>query len=185
MSNIGTRIEVEKNADSVQVTIRAYRENSKQSFLLVWVLFWTACGIYILSQLFGGGLPEDLRTFFIIWGGFWAYFEYKAVYAYRWRNWGKEVIEIRENRMSLWRLVGKRGIPRHYSLDFIKDLRLLEDSSNSFVRTMNNSYWVVGGETIGFDYQGKLVGFGLQLDQKDASALSSLLKHEVRERRQD
>lgn len=185
MSSFDPRIEVEKSHEKVTVSIQAYRDSSKQTLLIIWALLWTSCGVYILYLLFSGSAGQDMRSFLIIYLGFWAYFEYKVIYAYRWRSAGKELIEIGTDRLSITRLIGNRGIPRHYSLDYIKNVRIFEDTSGGFIKTMNDSYWVVSGDRLAFDFQGKLITFAMQIPESDASALASLIKHEVTTRRKD
>jgi hypothetical protein len=139
----------------------------------------------MLSQFGVEHQQENFTTFLIVWTGFWFYFEYKVIYAFRWRKWGKEVLRLTEGKLSVHRQIGKRGMPRHYALDYIKNVRLFKDNSNSFFKVMNNSYWVVSGETLAFDYQGKTVVFGLELNDADAQAFCKWLKYNIDQRKAD
>ena len=153
--------------------------------MFVWVFFWSLAGVYVLSQFFVNPDIEEFKTFLIVWIVFWLYFEYKTVYALRWRKSGKEIIEIKDNKLSITNLIGERGIPRVCLLDHIKNIRLIEENPNNFFASMNKSYWVVSGETITLDYQGKQVNFAMQLDPREAAELCKMLKYEVQNRKED
>jgi hypothetical protein len=45
---------------------------------------------------------------------------------------------------------------------------------------MNNSYWMIGGEKLAFDYYGKEIKFALQIEESEAKALLKILKTEIR-----
>jgi len=112
--------------------------------------------------------------------GFWAYFEYKIFHAYLWRKSGKEKIKIRDKKFLYKRDISGRGKIKSFETDFIKDLRMPEPKENSFSENLNNSYWVIGGEKLAFDYYGKEIKFGIQLEEADAKALLKLIMKEMK-----
>ena len=179
---LGDRIIIENKPELFRLTIKAFNDPSKQSLLFAWMLIWTLCGIYLVSQFFVDHEHEDFKTFLIVWAGFWLYFEYKVVYAFRWRKSGEEVIQIKDNRLAICRQIADRGLFKYYSLDYIKDFRMFNDGNNGFIKSMNDSYWIVSGEKLAFEYQGRTIVFGMQLNEKDASALHRTLKYEIKNR---
>ena len=45
---------------------------------------------------------------------------------------------------------------------------------------MNQSFWVIGGETIQFEYLGKPVAFAQHLSDRDAKKLIGILQNELK-----
>ena len=167
MNYIGDRISIQQNGNELSIVILSFRNELKNKLLLLWVILWTLCGIIVLTQYVAVTDP-DVKTVMIVWIGFWAYFEYKVIAAYRWRKSGVEKIKIKEGTLFYTRSKGKT---KEYRIDFIKDLHLIASIENSFFENLNDSYWMLGNESIGFDYSGADIKFGLQLDESDAKAL--------------
>lgn len=97
-----------------------------------------------------------------------------------WRISGREKIKIRNNKLVYKRDVSGRGKVKTYETDFIKDLRLIEPKENSFIENLNNSYWVIAGEKLAFDYYGGEIKLGLQLEETAAKALLKIMKNGLR-----
>ena len=91
------RIKIIKD-EGLEIEIAAYYNHQKQILLIL----WSIAGIGILTQFFLPG-TEDMRTYLFVWMAFWLYFEYKVVYAYRWRRFGRERIYFDEERMFISR----------------------------------------------------------------------------------
>ena len=72
-----------------------------------------------------------------------------------------------------------RGKIKVYEFDFIKDFKVIESKENSFFENLNNSYWVIAGEKLTFDYYGKEIKFGFQLSDTDATALFKYIKNKI------
>jgi len=177
MEFIGKRISIVRSADELSVVVLSEVENKKSTLLLLWLIAWTLGGIVVFWEYLQL-TDESKKTGFIIWLAFWFYFEYTISKAFLWRRNGREKIKMRSGKLSIKREVNKRGKANLYELDFIKDLRVVEENSK-LMRSLNNSYWAVAGETIAFDYYGKVISFGLQLNENDAKDLYKLIKHNI------
>ncbi len=178
MEYIGKRISIKRTENELSIVILSLINKLKNRFLFLWFILWSVSGIIVLSQYFIMHDPNT-KTAIIVWMGFWAYFEYKIFHAYLWRKSGKEKIKLNNKKLLYKRDVSGRGKIKTYETDFIKDLRLIEPKENSFMEDLNNSYWVIGGEKLAFDYYGKEIKFGLQLDEVDAKALLKLIIKEI------
>lgn len=179
MEYIGKRISIKRTENELSIVILSLVNKLKNRFLFLWFILWSISGLIVLSQYFI--MPDpNTKTAIIVWMGFWAYFEYKIFHAYLWRKSGKEKIKINDTKFLYKRDVSGRGKIKTYETDFIKDLRLIEPKENSFTESLNNSYWVIGGEKLAFDYYGKEIKFGLQLDETDAKALLKLILKEIK-----
>lgn len=178
MEYIGKRISIKRKEDEISIVIVSSVDKTKNLLLFIWFFLWTLSGIIVLTQYFVLTDP-DTKAAIIAWMGFWAYFEYKIFKAFMWRKFGVEKIKMREEKLFYKRDVSGKGKIKVYEFDFIKDLRVIEPKENSFFENLNNSYWVIAGEKLAFDYYGKEITFGLQLEEKDAKELFRVIKSEI------
>ncbi|MDF2436139.1 MAG: hypothetical protein K0Q95_515 [Bacteroidota bacterium] len=175
MEYIGKRISIKHSETETSIVIVSQSEKIKNILLFSWFFIWTVSGIIVLSQYFRIQ-DQNTKVTIIVWMGFWLYFEYKIFRAFMWRKYGVEKIKLRENKFFYKRDVAGKGKVKVYEFDFIKDLRIIEHKENSFADNMNNSYWMVGGEKLAFDYYGKEIKFAMQVGDDDAKALMKLIK---------
>jgi hypothetical protein len=178
MEFIGPRISVVKKNDETNIVILSSVDNRKKNILGLWLFAWTICGVLVFFY-FLRATESQVKLALFIWLCFWIYFEYVAAKAFRWRSSGVEKIRVKNGYLHLKKEVGGKGKNRLFEIDVIKELRLFEDEGE-LRKTLNRSYWVVGGETLAFDYFGKTVRFGRQLEEKEANALMKLLKQEMK-----
>ena len=174
MEYIGKRISIKRSDEGFSIVILSLADKLKNRLLLLWLALWSIAGIIVFSQYFTITDPNT-RIAVIVWLGFWLYFEFKITGAYLWRKSGKEIIKIRENKLLYKRDVSGRGKIKTYTADFIKDLHIVEPKE-SFWESINNSYWVIAGEKLAFDYYGREIKLGLQLDDTDTKALLKTIK---------
>ena len=176
VKKIGDKIHIHSNvSNDLRIIIPAQMEKWKETLLLTWLLAWSFCGVYFLYELFAGGHDGNMRLFFIILLSFWLYYEVKIGKAFLWRKYGKELIKVDEDKLYLKSDIRSYGKMNGYFKDNIKNFGVINLSEKSFKKHAENSYWVVGGETIGFEYMGKKVGFAKQLPEKDAKKLAKLI----------
>jgi hypothetical protein len=178
MEYIGKRISIKRKEQETSIVILSTVEKLKRTVLFCCFFLWSLCGMIILTQTLLIH-DEQMKVFFIVWMGFWTYFEYKLFTAYMWRKFGVEKIKLRENKLFYKRDVAGRGKIKVFDYDFIKDLRIIEKNEFSFLDSLSNSYWVVGGEKIAFDYYGKEIKLALQIENGEADELFKLLKKEL------
>ena len=166
-----SRISIEKKEYGTLIKIKAYYEEGKQKMLNLWLFAWTLCGLAIISQVFLDANGE-LKNMILIFGAFWAYFEYMVVKAFKWRRTGEEQIFITKDAVQYGRTYNNRGVLKPYRLDQMNAVREMKDESNSFVRSFMDSYWVIGGEKLAFSYQAKIIPFGLRLSEKESKKVT-------------
>lgn len=178
MDYIGDRISVNRKANELSIVILSLRDKTKSALLLIWLMLWSLSAIVVISQYF---TIEDanVKTTIIVWLGFWVYFEYKIIVAFLWRKNGAEKIRIHDGVLEYKRNIGGSKKPKEYKLDAIKSLRTLETKDTSFIDNINDSYWIIGGEKLTFDYYGADVKLGMQLNEQECQALLKLLKNKL------
>lgn len=179
MEYIGKRISIMRKDNELSIVVLSLGNRMKNVFLAGWLFLWTLSGLIVFFQILFL-TDSNSKVAIIVWMGFWAYFEYKIFNAFLWRKSGKEKIKIHDNKLFYKRDVSGRGKIKIFETDFIKDLRVIESKENSFFENLSNSYWVIAGEKLAFDYYGKEIELGIQLDEPDAKALLKVLKKEMK-----
>jgi hypothetical protein len=178
MEYIGKRISIKrKDNGETSIVILSTSDKTKKLLLFIWFVLWTLSGVIVFTQYFMLK-DQQTRAAIIVWLGFWAYFEYKSYKAMMWRYSGMEKIKLRERKLFYKRDVGGRGKIKVYEFDYIKDLRVIEPKEG-FFESVNNSYWVIAGEKLAFDYYGKEIRLGIQLEEADAKALHKLIRNKI------
>ncbi len=178
MEYIGDRISIKRIENETSIVILSTVDKLKKKLLFVWFALWTICGIIVFTQYFTIK-DEQTKVAILVWMGFWAYFEYKIFKAVMWRSFGVEKIRIRDRKLFYRKAIRGKGKLKTYEFDFIKDFKVIESKENSFFENLNNSYWVIAGEKLVFDYYGKEIKFGFQLSDADARALFKYIKNKM------
>jgi ribosomal protein L15 len=105
------------------------------------------------------------------------FFEFKVIYAYRWRKYGEEKIIIENNQLTLIKTIGKRGVTQVYSLNEIKKIDFFKNDGVSFIKSMNTSYWNINKYHLALHLQNSVIPFAIDVDNKDAKKIiNELLK---------
>jgi len=180
MEYIGKQISVKQKEQELSIVILSTVNKVKRTVLFIWFFLWSASGVIVLTQSLLIH-DENTKIALIVWLGFWAYFEYKIFTAYMWRRFGMEKIKLRDNKLFYKRDVAGRGKIKVFEYDFIKDFRIIDKNDNSFVESLNNSYWVISGERIAFDYYGKEIKLALQVDEEETEGLYKLLNRKIKQ----
>ena len=168
------RITQEKKEEGTLIKIKAYRDESKQKNLTVWLVFWTFCGIAIGSQLFVEG-NKEMKTFITVYIAFWAYFEYTVIKAFKWRQNGEEQFLITDDYVHYGRTYNNRGFLKPHRKDLVNTVRVIDEEVGTFAKIFGSSYWVVGCERLAFTAGGKVIPFGMQLTDKEVKQLKTKL----------
>ena len=179
MEYIGKRISIKRYENEVSIVIISLKEKVKNILLTIYLALWSLSGIIVFSQYLVISDPNT-KAALLVWMGFWTYFEFKIFRAYMWRKFGVEKIKLRGNKFQYKKDRAGKGKVKSYDYEFIKDLRYIEPKENSFFENINNSYWVIAGEKLAFDYYGKEIKFGIQLEETDAKALLKLISKEIK-----
>jgi hypothetical protein len=179
MEYIGDRISFVRKEDELSIVISAYSEKPKTNLLFAWFLAWILCGLIVLVYLFR--IPDNhARTMILVWLGFWLYFSYKVWKAFTWRKFGKEIIKIGKGRLFYKRDNRGAGKVKVYETELIEKLGKYAGRQSDIVSNFMNSYWVVAGETLSFNYLGREILFGMEIDEKSMNTLLNLIRSEIK-----
>ncbi len=179
--SIGNSIRYWWDEHGLKVVIRKPSPQWKRTALAAWWFALTLCFLFFLQQFFVIDRGEERIWLFVLLV-FLAYYEVRIGKALLWRLYGKELIWTEGDRLYLKFDIRGYGKARPFYIQNIRDLQTIRYSEHSFRKHMESSFWVVGGETLRFQYFGKAIGFGRQIPEADAKALEKVLKKEISER---
>jgi len=167
MKLISERVSVQEKDNVLSVVILPTTDKKKLNLMLLWLLAWTACGVIVFANYFKMN-NQDAKLFIIIYLSFWFYFEYKIARAWIWKKFGREKVWLKNGKLFLQKEINGKGKIKEYGLDLVNEVKLIELSHASFADTINQSFWIKGGERIQFQYMAKTITFGMQLNDKEA-----------------
>ncbi len=179
MKSAENNIEIEKTDTGVKIIIYPKYNAQKHGLMLVWLALWTICGIAVFTQLFA---PYDSKTklFFILYLLFWLYFEYKVIYTHRWRKKGREVIEIKNGKLSLIKEINGRGVEQVFDIQDIDGIEQFQEKENSMSQLFGNAYWMISGYRLALKTAGKLVPFAAEITEKEQKKIVFELKNRLK-----
>lgn len=174
------RISIDNKESIFSLTIWAFKDEAKQKMLLLWIILFSGCGIAIFTQFFGN-YDSGTKIFFGVYIAFWLFFEFKVIYAYRWRKYGLEYITVEGDEIILTKQIGQRGLTQRYQKTEIENLRIFENADSNFVKSMTSSYWNINKYTLAFDFKGQIIPFGIDLTKKEAHFVLKQLKEQLKD----
>ena len=170
MKVLGDRISILKKEDLLSIVILPTVDKKKLGILFLWIFAWTVCGVIVFINYFKLQ-NQDAKVFLIGYLAFWAYFEFKIVSTFIWKKNGKEKLWVQNGIVHYQRELNKKGKINEYNISLIDDFKIIDLSNTSFADTINQSFWVKGGERLEFISQGKAVRFGMQIKDEEERLL--------------
>lgn len=165
-----SRINISENDSKIEIVIKAFLDAKKQQMLLIWIALFSICGLAIVAQFFED-YDAGTKVFFGVYVAFWIFFEFKVLYAYRWRKYGEEKIIIEDNQFVLVKTIGKRGDTQYYELSDINEVKLFKDGGGNFSKSMNTSYWNINKYSLVLCLDKVTIPFGIDLETDDAKLI--------------
>jgi hypothetical protein len=176
---IGERIWFDRTKSHLEVVITQRVEFWKELLLILWLIGWLFCGIvfvYFLNQ----AEFQSQRVFLFVSLGFWAFFMFRISRVFFWRRIGKELINVGDGKITIRNQIGRFGKVQTYNLQHVKNIGLVKFSDRNFLQFMDQSFWIIGGDKLGFSYMSKKYQFGKQLNEKDYRALLFVVEKAIR-----
>jgi hypothetical protein len=178
IKSINDKITFQDHGDFHTVVISPRIEKWQFYSLLVWLIAWTACGIYFVFHLMTQTSSSKEMFVFLVLIVFWIYFEIRITRAFLWRKYGLEIIRIDKDTLSIKDSIFLHGKPSVFELEKLDadTLENIHQNPKSYGKVMNDSFWQIGQGTIVFEYEGKQVFFGTQLENEPSKQLTNHLK---------
>lgn len=177
---IGKRIRVSRSKENITIEITQKIERWQEAMLFFWITAWTFCGGAFLYYAFNAASQSE-QIFFIICSSLWLFFFIRITKVFLWRLIGKEIIIITRDGMSLRNAFGTMGKRESFQHHNIFKLGLIKRDPSSFLAFLDDSFWIIGGERVGFSYSGRRVQLGKQLSLRDAELLLRVMESALRE----
>ena len=176
---IGQRIVITSSSNRWVATIDSSIPQWQRQSLELWFGAWIALG----AMLGYGALarPEEEQMFYAICLAFWSFFALRAWRAVRWRRSGMEVIQLDEDGLAIRMDHGPRqGKPEHLSWGELQSIETVPPNPKSFLESMDQQFWVVGGERLLIHGGRRPLVVGKQLSPQDANALRQALEKGIK-----
>ena len=177
---IGKRISILRGKDNLVITIQQKIERWQEAMLIAWLAAWTYCGVVFCYYLFNAQENSD-RLFFIVITSLWLFFFVRIFKVLLWRLGGREIITIEKGKLSLRNAFWNWGKPQSYHIRSIFKLGLIKKNTTSFFAFLDDSFWIMGGDKVGFSYSGSKIQLGKQLNTRDAEALVRTMDFALKE----
>jgi hypothetical protein len=147
---------------------------------MAWVAAWLFCGGVVFLE-WRQTTDDEMQVAFFAFLVFWAYFLWRAGRTMLYRMGGNELIEVNEDELVLKKSFFTYGKTRTYFLENIENFKPIQLSRTSFAYTYENGWWNLGGEKLGFEYQGRHVKFAMQVNEKTVTSIYSLINRQIKD----
>ena len=179
MEFISERVSVERQADGLSVVISARLPRAKEALLIAWFLAWLACGIYIAMET--ARMPTGrMRSFFFAFMAFWIWFALRIGRVVLWRLKGFELWRLKDGVLTIKDSIFGYGRANEYFVENIQRFGPITVEETSWKWQLNDSFWVIGGERLGFEHVGKKVVMGKGLTSEEAERAARLLERALK-----
>ena len=177
-SRIGERILMSSQGDRWMASIASTIPSWQRQSLEIWFGAWVGLGAMLLYGVYT--YPGSERQFYLICMGFWAFFALKAWRAVRWRRSGLEVIQLSPEGLEIRLDHGKTpGRTTLLPLNVVEAATVPKPNPRSFLESMEQQFWVIGGDRIHLVAQGKTRVFGKQLELREAEQLAKVFNQRL------
>jgi len=170
MKVIGDKISILKKENLLSVVILPTTDKNKLRLLFLWLFAWTVCGLIVFANYFKA-TDQNSKLFIIVYLSFWLYFEFNIVRTFAWKRSGKEKLWIQDGILHYQREINKKGRIREFDLNLISKLDLIELKPTRFADTINQSFWIKGGERLQFFSQSETILLAMQITDEEAKKI--------------
>ena len=182
MEFLSERVSVDRRDGVTSTVISPRLSRGNEALLLAWVLAWTCCGAYVIYALFRMPSGQE-RSFTLAFMAFWTYFEVRMVRVLLWRTKGFEKWRLKDGTLTIKDEILGYGRANDYFVENIRKLGLIDMDRTSWKWQLNDSFWVMGGERLGFEHLGKKIVFGKGLTDAEAKQVLVTLQEALKKAR--
>ncbi len=177
---IGDRITFEQSDDQLRIDIRQGIPPTQMSLLTLWLLLWFSLEAVVLYFWTQEPSQGNAALGYAIYSAFWAFFAFRIGKVWLWRKRGVEVITVDRRGISVANAFGERGLPDFIAHGAYSPIRRIEENPQQILRTFEQAFWSMGGETLQFSSGKRTMVMGKQLSDRDADTLLKLLQAAAR-----
>ena len=177
---VSERVSIDRHEGRTSVVIGARLSKTKEALLVAWFLCWLLVGAYIVHARTELPVEDPLRKYMLMFLAFWAYFALKVGRGVLWRLKGFEQWRLKDGVLTIKDSIFGFGKANTFFVENIQKLGALKVDPTSFKFQFNESIWNIGGERLGFEYQGRKVIFGKSLDETEAKRVLQVLQEALK-----
>lgn len=144
--------------------------------LVIWLVLWFSLEAVVLYFWTQEPAEGNASVGYAIYSAFWAFFAFRIGKVLLWRLRGREVVVVDRRGISVAAAFGDRGLPDFFAHGAYRGIQRIQENPTQILRTFEQAFWSMGGETLKFDAGRRTMVFGKQLDHRDADALLRLLQ---------
>ena len=175
---VSERLYFKRNNEELQIEITQQIPRIKETLLITWLVAWLVCGlVFIGSWLESTG---DQSMFLGISVAFWAFFMFRIGKVYFWRKKGKEIIRFKEGLLTIQNAIGSKGKVSSFRIQNINSFGQIAMNQGNFLQSLDFSFWVIGGDRLGFNYESQKIRFGKQLNDKEITVLARIFEKAIK-----
>lgn len=183
MEVVSERVSIDRRDGRTSVVISARLPKPKEALLVAWFLCWLLVGAYVIHYRTTLPVADPLRQYILGFLVFWLYFAVKVGRAVLWRLKGFELWRLKDGVLTIKDSMFGFGKANTYFVENIQKLGALRIDRSSFKFQLNESFWNIGGERIGFEYLGRKVIFGKGLEEAETKRVLFVLQEALKEAR--
>lgn len=180
--SIGPRITCAQHEDAFTVIITQSIPRTSFRLLVGWWFTWWFIGAVFLAEWARTEVADE-RMFYAISLAFWAYFAFRVGKVIAWRKWGREMIRITPTTLSVKNAFGSYGRALEVPLDTVDRMEVVKRDPGKFLHSLDQSFWIMGGESLVVRSRARRLRLGKQLSMKEAGALAQTLDQAIRRSR--
>lgn len=180
MEIVSERVSIDRGGDRLSVVIGARLPKAKEALLVAWFVCWLLVGAYMVYARTQLAQSDPLRMYILVFLAFWLYFAVKVGRSVLWRLKGFEQWRLKDGVLTVKDSIFGFGKANTYFVENIQKLGALNLDRTSFKYQLNESFWIIGGERLGFEHLGRKVIFGKGLNEAEAKRLLHVLQDALR-----
>jgi hypothetical protein len=183
MEQVSERVSIDRREGRLSVVISARLTKGKEALLVTWCVMWVMIGVYVFYERTLLPQGDSARQYLLGFMAFWLYFLVRVGRALLWRLKGFELWRLKDGTLTIKDSLFGYGKAHPYFVENIKALGLLKIEKTSFKYQLNDSFWTIGGERLGFEHLGRKVIFGKGLSDQEAKRVVTALQDELKKAR--
>lgn len=178
IQSLGERVTYAWHESSLTIIIDQKIPIQQRLMLEGWFLAWMAVGVSMAIAMVGSSGSD--RSFFLIFMAFWTFFAFRVLKVVLWRRMGREMVRITSEGMTVKNAFGDWGRARFFIKENIKKMEVVRRNPSNFLQNLDQSFWIMGGDSLQFTYLRSRFVLGKQLPEKDAAKLARLIDQALR-----
>lgn len=179
IKQISNRISYCEGRSEYTMVITPPEKSTRFYLLTLWLSTFVLCGIVVSIQLFLN-YSREIKLFFVVFLVFWLYYVLMAGRVWLFYSRGGEFIRVCDGKFFIKRAIGTYGKTHDFLIQNMKRIEMRNAPSGSFSWELEKSYWVLGGHSLVFDYNGREVRLGIRLDKKEAGLALRILNEWIK-----